>query len=104
MRKRKTWRAWTFAEIERLEQLTLDGHNVPEIAELMGRSRESIRDRIAYDGLSYVGVRARWIKLLSRPHKIADVAEAMGVSKHAVTQAKWNLRKMGLEVCAATVG
>lgn len=102
-RSGRTWRAWTIKEIRLAVQLRQEGHRDVEIAERLGRTRSSIMTQFSRQGVPFITERLRqYIRWLTGPHTVQEVADAMGVKRHAVWKVKKRLRDAGFEVVEAT--
>jgi len=100
---RKTWTAWTSRQTQDLLDLRAEGLSSVQIAERMGRTHASVRNRLVKMG-AYKPLRRRWqwLDLLRQPHTLRGAAEAMGVSLWAVKVAKGRLRRAGFQVLRAS--
>lgn len=87
----KTWKGWTVKEVRRLESLRLEGKSLAQIAAELGRTKASVSQRLSQEGIDRVRNQWRWLPLLMQPHNIGALAERLGVTKHAVKQAKRRL-------------
>ena len=101
MRSAKTHRWWTRTEECRLESLRLSGLTREQIAAKLGRTFHSIACRLAQQKILLPRRDARYLPLLTRPHRIMDVAAELGVSRWAVHRAKLRLRRAGFSIPAA---
>lgn len=89
---RKNRDKWTEEEIDQLKQLKQDGMSIPEICEVMGRSKGAIYKRLQRIGA--VDKRRKWTEarlnvvreLLRQGWTDAQIAEEMGVSAGAINK------------------
>ncbi len=111
MPARRTYRAWTGAEIDALAGLRGEGRTVRQIAEALGRSPGSVvgmlsrrdREQLAPGGFPRPVRSARWWRWVdelkvARPE--AEHAARMGCSRQRVKCAKRELRRAGVAVAA----
>lgn len=94
----KTWRSWTVKEDRRLEALRMEGIAVAEIARLLDRTVPSVSSRLKGLGVTRPSVLGRYLKFVSLPHTTAEVAKRLGVTPHAIHNAKGRLRGMGISL------
>jgi len=98
-RRAKTWKAWTQKEEDRLETLLLEGTTRAQIATALGRTQAAVNVRAWELGLRKASTRlARWVRLLTVPHTVAEVAQLLGVKPDTVVQITWRLRQEGHDI------
>jgi|ERR1051326_3949574 transposase len=97
----KTWRTWTVKELRLLEELRHEGLSAYAIAERLGRTVASVKNRLAEEGIRKPRRDLVWLRILSHPHTIAGVAQKRGVTTWAVKRAKNRLRRAGFDIPAA---
>lgn len=98
-----TKRPWTSGEVLRLERYWLNGLSSMEVAELLGRSRDSVNGQLKSlrrrKGLRWFNRRrAAWLEVMSGPGTDSQLAERMGVLQRSVSKIRQYLRKAGLDV------
>jgi transposase len=94
----KTWKHWTVKEMARLEEFRLAGLTRQQIAVELGRTFAGVALKLQELGIRRPRALDRWLAILSKPHRIKDVAKEAGVTVSAVKQAKRKLRRAGFDI------
>lgn len=104
--RRKPNRLWTKDELRSLTSLRESGSTVENIATKLNRSWTSVWQKMLEVGLTeipkHAGRRLIYVDLLTNPHTIKQVCQAMNVKPPAVWRMKWKLRRLGYQVLPAS--
>lgn len=88
---------WTDEEVDLLEEMRLNGADMPTIAEMLGRSVRSLNGLVTRREVPKVHAReVRWLEELSRGGTDREIAERLGVKPITVKTYRWRLRRLGV--------
>lgn len=86
---------WSVEDIATLKRLREQRLTCQEIADIMGRSREAVRQQCVVQAASLTPTDEKWLECFMRGLSTRVTADLMHVSERSVARHRSRLRKMG---------